>query len=137
MKLTLVKQLNNTFKAAYDSDYETMKKIKVGDFLECDIKKPRNYEFHKKYFALLNMVFDNQERYSNITDLRHDLTLEIGYYTLRRNLSGDMIKIPNSISFASMDELTFNDLYSKTIKSIVKHFGFIEQDILDNIEQFF
>ena len=137
MKLTLVKQLNNTFKSAYDSDYETMKKIKVGDFLECEIKKPRNYKFHKKYFALLNMVFDNQETYSNITDLRHDLTVDIGYYTLRRNLAGDMIKVPDSISFSSMDELKFNDLYSKTINSIVKHFNFIEQDILDNIEQYF
>ena len=137
MKFTIVKQLNNSFKVAYDSDYDKMKRIKAGDLLECEIKKPRNYKFHKKYFALLNMIFDNQERYSNITDLRHDLTVEAGYYTLRENLQGDTIKTPNSISFSQMDELEFSELYTKTIRVIEKYFGFLEADILENIEQYF
>ena len=61
MKLTLIKQLNNTFKLAYDSDYDKAKKIKVGEAYECEIKQSRNIKFHRKYFALINMVYDNQE----------------------------------------------------------------------------
>ena len=48
MKISIIKQLNNQFIVAYTSDYEKIKKIKVGDVLECEIKKPRNYNFHKK-----------------------------------------------------------------------------------------
>ncbi len=137
MKFTIVKQLNNTFKVAYESDYEKMKRIKVGDFLECEIKKPRNYEFHKKFFALIQMIFQNQERYNNIDDLREDLIVEAGFYTWRENFKGDRVKKAKSISFANMDDHEFSDFYSAVLDEIVKHFNFDKQDIIDNVEQYF
>ena len=137
MKFTIVKQFNNTFKVAYDTDYDKMKRIKVGDFLECEIKKPRNYMFHKKFFALLNMVYQNQERYNNIDHLRNDLTIEAGYYTLRYNLENKEIYEANSISFSKMNEETFNEYYNKCLDVIVKYFNFDKQDIIDNVEQYF
>ena len=137
MKFTIVKQFNNTFKVAYDTDYDKMKRIKVGDLLQCEIKKPRNYQFHKKFFGLLNMVFQNQERYSNIDHLRHDLTIEAGYYTLRHNLKGEQIYEANSISFSKMNEKTFEEYYNKCLDVIVKYFNFDKQSIIDNVEQYF
>lgn len=137
MKLTIVKQLNNTFKVAYDSDYETLKKIKVGDLLECEIRKPRNYKFHKKFFALLNLVYQNQERYSNIDDLRHDLTIVSGYYTERVDIQGETLKKANSISFAKMSEDDFTKLYESFLTSIQKYFHFDKETIQENIEQFY
>lgn len=137
MKFTIVKQLNNTFKVAYDSDYEKMKRIKVGDFLECEIRKPRNYRFHKKFFALIQMIYQNQERYNNIDDLREDLTIEAGFYVNRENIRGEVIKKAKSISFSKMDEHEFNDYYSRVLDEIVKHFNFDKQLIIDNVEQFF
>ena len=137
MKFTIVKQFNNTFKVAYDTDYDKMKRIKVGDFLQCEIKKPRNYMFHKKFFALLNMIYQNQERYKNIDHLRNDLTIEAGYYTLRDNLKGEQVYEANSISFAQMNEETFNEYYNKCLDVIVKYFNFDKQSIIDNVEQYF
>jgi len=137
MKFTIVKQFNNTFKVAYDTDYDKMKRIKVGDLLQCEIKKPRNYQFHKKFFGLLNMVFQNQERYNNIDHLRHDLTIEAGYYTLRHNLKGEQIYEANSISFSKMNEETFSEYYNKCLDVIVKYFNFDKQSIIDNVEQYF
>ncbi|QQV90515.1 NinB/ Orf homologous recombination mediator [Polaribacter phage Freya_1] len=137
MKITLVKNLNNTFSIAYNSDYEKSKKLKAGVHFECEIKKKRNYEFHKKYFALINMLFDNQERYNNVDDLREDLTIEAGFYTKRENIKGESIKKADSVSFASMDEFKFNELYNKTLDVIVKYFNFNKQDIIDNVEQYF
>jgi len=137
MKFTIVKQFNNTFKVAYDSDYDKMKRIKVGDFLQCEIKKPRNYMFHKKFFALLNMIFQNQERYNNIDHLRNDITIEAGYYTLRHNLEGKEVYEANSISFSKMNEETFGEYYSKCLDVIVKYFNFDKQSIIDNVEQYF
>ena len=137
MKFTIVKQLNNTFKVAYDSDYEKLRSIKAGDFLECEIKKPRNYRFHKKFFALIQMIFQNQERYNNIDDLREDLTVEAGYYIKRENINGELIKRAKSISFANMEEHEFSDFYSAVLDEIVVHFNFNKQDIIDNVEQYF
>lgn len=137
MKITLIKQLNNIFKIAYDSDYETAKKIKVGEPYEFEFKNVRNLKFHKKFFALMNMVFQNQEIYKNIDYLRKDLTIEAGYYEVRADINGCEIKEPKSISFASMDEDEFNYYYNSVIDVIVTYFHFEKQDILDNIEQFY
>jgi len=137
MKFTIVKQFNNTFKVAYDTDYDKMKRIKVGDLLQCEIKKPRNYQFHKKFFALLNMIYQNQERYNNIDHLRNDLTIEAGFYTLRQNLKGEKIYEADSISFSKMNEEKFEDYYSKCLDVIVKYFNFDKQSIIDNVEQYF
>jgi len=137
MKLLLVKQFDNSFKVAYDSDYEKLKRIKPNEFVECEIKKKRNIMFHRKFFALINMVYSNQERYTNTTDLRNDITIEAGFYTIRENIQGETIKQANSISFASMDEHEFSDYYNKCLDVIVKYFKFDKQLIQDNIEQYF
>ena len=137
MKITIVKKLNNTFSIAYNSDYELAKKLKVGVEYQCEIKRPRNYNFHKKYFALITMLYDNQERYINIDHLRKDLTIEAGFYTVRKNLQGVDVYEANSISFSKMKQNDFDDLYSKTLDVIVKYFNFDKEEIINNVEQYF
>lgn len=137
MKITLIKKLNGTFIPAYESDFENAKKIAINESYEFEYKKPRNYKFHKKFFALLNLVYDNQERYNNIDHLRHDLIIEAGFYEIRYNMQGVEVYVPKSISFAKMDELEFNELYTRCIDVIVKYFNFNKQEIKDNVEQYF
>lgn len=137
MKLILVKQLNNTFKVAYDSDFEKLKYIKAGDKVMCEIRKPRNIGFHNKFFALIELVFQNQEVYKNKDDLRKDLIVEAGFYEQRVDFHGVVHHKPKSISFASMDEDEFQDLYNKVLDVIVQIFAWDKDDILDNIEQYF
>ena len=136
-KITLIKQLNNTFKIAYNSDYETAKKIPLNEPIDFEFTKKRNYKFHKKFFALLNLVFENQEQYTNIEHLRKDLTISAGFYDLRYNFEGVELYEPKSISFANMDENEFQEFYSKIIDVVVKWLGIDKQDIIDNIEQYF
>lgn len=136
MKICLIKTLSG-LKPAYTSDHEKLQKIKLNEPYEYEFKQPRNYKFHKKFFALLNMVFDNQERYKNIDHLRKDLIIEAGFYTIRYDFKGVEIYEADSISFASMDENEFSELYSKCIDVIVQYFNFDKQDIIDHVEQYF
>lgn len=137
MEITLIKTLSGSFKPAYDSDYEKAKKIALNEPFVFTYKKPRNYLFHKKFFGLLNMVFENQEQYSNLDHLRNDLIIEAGFYEIRHGLHGEELKEAKSISFASMDEIEFSELYNRVIDVIVKYFKFEKVDILANIEQYF
>mgnify|MGYP003605637100 CR=1 FL=1 len=137
MKITLIKQLNNTFKIAFDSDYEKARKIKVNEPYEFDFKNVRNPKFHRKFFALLNMVFQNQEMYKNIEHLRRQLTIESGYYDLSVTIHGEEIKEPKSISFSNMDNTEFSDFYNAVLATIVTYFHFDKQDIIDNVGQFY
>tara|TARA_R110000868_G_scaffold22661_3_gene92844 strand:+ start:65 stop:478 length:414 start_codon:yes stop_codon:yes gene_type:complete len=137
MKITLVKQLNGQFKLAYDSDFEQAKKIKVGEFYEFSYSKPRNYMFHKKFFALVELVYQNQEAYSNKDDLRKDLTIDAGFYRVTTNLQGNEVKKAQSISFAQMDEIEFNEFYNRFIDAVVRWLKIDKQDLIDNITQYF
>ena len=137
MELYLVKGLDNKFTCAYDSDYEKLKKIKPLQMVKCTITQPRNLGFHKKFFALIKMVYQNQEHYNNSDDLRHDLIVSAGFYETRVNFFGEEIQRAKSISFSSMKQDEFDELYNRVLDEIVKHFNFGKQDIIDNIEQFF
>jgi hypothetical protein len=137
MKLGLIKQLNGSFLPAYGSDLEIAKKIKVNSFYEFDFKKPRNYLFHKKFFALVNLTFHNQDTYNNIDDLREDLIVDAGFYRTTETMHGETVKKALSVKFSSMDEIEFNDLYSRVADVIVKWLGVEKQDISDNINQYF
>ena len=137
MKITLIKQLNNSFKLAYNSDYETAKKIALNEPVEFEFTKKRNLKFHKKFFSLLNLVFENQELYINIEHLRKDLTISAGYYILRYNFEGVEITEAKSISFANMDEIEFSEFYNRVIDVVVKWLGIEKQDIIENIQQYF
>lgn len=137
MKLTLVKQLNGYFKVAYDSDHEKAKKIKAGEPYDFEYHLPRNYKFHKKFFALLELAFNNQEAYSNKEDMREDLIIEAGYYRLTENIHSQTVKKAKSISFSQMDEAEFSELYNSVVNVLIQWLKISKEEIADNIEQYF
>ena len=133
----LVKQLNGSFIPAYDSDKELMSNIKAGEIYKYKFSKPRNVKFHRKFFALINLVYQNQDHYSNIEHLRYDLTIESGFYNVRYNkFTGEEIIEAKSISFASMDEVEFSELYNKFLSTVVRVFGWDGADIEENVAEF-
>ena len=58
-EIYLVKSFDGKFTPAQDSDYEMAKNIKAGDTYKFKFSKPRNIKFHRKFFALINLVFQN------------------------------------------------------------------------------
>jgi len=137
MKLHVIKTQTG-LKPCYNSDYDIYSKIPLNEVFEIEYKKPRNYEFHKKYFGLLKLAFENQELFSNITDMREDVTIMAGFFELRENkISGEITKKAKSISFAQMDEIEFSELYEKTKDVICKWLGVTDESIEEEIHQYF
>jgi len=105
-------------------------KLKPGEVVMAEFKKVRNYQFHKKYFALLTVAFDNWEpgeinsKYGkpekNFDRFRKDLVILAGFYENTVRLDGSVRVEPKSISFAKMSAEEFADLYSKTIDVLIK-----------------
>ena len=60
-ELALVKGQGNTLIPMKASDIEWIQKLKPGRLVEATISQPRNYIFHKRFFALLNFAFDYWE----------------------------------------------------------------------------
>lgn len=137
MKL-LVKKTNKGLLPMYDSDYEIYSKIPLGEEFEIEYKKHRNLKFHKKMFALFKMCFENQESYSDLNDLRRDLTITAGFYTESANvLTGEVFKHAKSISFSNMDEIEFSELYESIKTVIIQWLGITNEQIEEEILQYF
>ena len=136
MKFLVKKQFGKLI-PVYNSDAEKLKdaRLKEGLTYEVEIKRKRNIDFHRKYFALINLCFDNQDYFTEFEDLREYLICKAGFYTKIKTPDGEMIK-PMSISFAKMDDIEFNNLYKRTIDAICKFIDVEEKDIMNEIVNF-
>lgn len=128
----------------YDSDYDEKQRLKVGETVLCRISKPRNYEFHKKFWALVRMTFENlPERLHRMLDIFSEedmlvsLKLDLGYATTFWHGNRQVVRL-ESISFASMDETEFERFYQRSIDIILEKYlrGTSRQDLLDEIARF-
>jgi Protein of unknown function (DUF1367) len=137
MKFLAVKTMGHALKPAFDSDLEKVKKMKVGETYSIEVKKPRNVAHHRKFFALINLTFENQEIYDNIDFMRSELTKAAGFYDHYLNHLGISCYVSKSISFANMDQFDFDIMYNKFLDIIIKVFKFDRDTIEDELVNFF
>ena len=137
MKILVIKTQTG-LKPCYDSDFENYAKIPIGEEFEIEYTKKRNLLFHRKYFALLKLAFENQSDYRLMEDLRRDLIITSGRYDeVINKINGEVYKVANSISFAKMDNVEFNLLYEETKNIISKWIGISNEQINEEIQQYF
>ena len=134
MDAFFIKLPNGDLRPATDHDRELLKKIKTGQPTRLTFVRVRNYEFHKKYFALLQFAFDYWEPsgrpplkdgwpdpVKNFDTFRSDIIILAGFHDVHYRLNGDLRVKARSIAFANMTEDDFEKLYAKTIDVIIKH----------------
>lgn len=120
----------------FDSDYDVFKKLKKNVPLSFEVKQERNYKFHKKFFALITMVFDNQEIYEDRETLRYDLTIEAGFWNEHVDFNGEIKRTAKSISFAAMDDIEFSSLYNAFVMAIIRVMKWDNSMIEENLESY-
>lgn len=58
VQIQLIKISPDTLTPATTEASDFLRRIKTGTWLNCDLKQARNYLFHKRFFALLNLGFE-------------------------------------------------------------------------------
>ena len=137
-----IKLLNTAqgLKPLYDEDFDEKRKLKIGEVYEADIRKPRNILFHRKYFALINCAwnFANEKVEThfkgNVELFRKTVEMAAGFstpiYSIDRK---EWIEIPMSISFKSMTEDEFTELYERVKDVLYKYF--LKHVTIDEFEE--
>jgi hypothetical protein len=87
-----------------------VEELSVGQTLEFSYRKPRSPGFHKLFFVMLNALYDAQERFDDIDDLRAWLTVGAGYCTFIPGTDGSLCALPKSIKWSAMDDVDFRAL---------------------------
>ena len=121
MECYLVKQ-NGRLYPADQSEAEKLNGIEPNKPIKCKLSNLRNYENHKRFFALMNLVFENQDKYESLDVMRKEIIMRTGRYISHHHLNGAISYHPQSISFDSMQEDEFKQLFSDAINVCLKHF---------------
>ena len=119
----------------YPADYDEKKKLKIGKEYEVEIRHPRNYMFHKKYFALLNIGWQNTEVNMPFDTYRRWVTMRAGYYDIYETPKGKLYEA-QSISFGNMDQIKFEEVYSRVLDVIISDLGITAEDVENEIMSF-
>jgi hypothetical protein len=120
MKIFLRKTISGTWQPVDDEAKEVCNAFAVGDVGKFDIVKPRNYEHHKKAFALFNLVLENSDKYSTVDQILDEIKFRLGYLD-HHVIDGKYVFRLKSIAFDAMGQEKFNTFYSKAIDVILKY----------------
>ena len=117
-----------------DEEAQLLSRVKTGAVVECDIVQKRNPLFHRKFMALAKLGFDiwteinpitvahhGQRVLPNFDRFRKDITILAGFYEPTYNIKGELRLEPRSISFATMEEEEFEQLYSAVIDVLINN----------------
>lgn len=128
MKMMLVKT-ERGLRGVTDEDHQIyirfkqkLERMEVGEYLSIETKRPRHPGHHRKLFALLRLIADNSETYNTIQRALYAIKVVTGYtHPVIDPLTGELTNVPDSISYASMDQDRFNEFYSHAIDGVLQH----------------
>lgn len=119
----------------FPSDYDEKRKLRLGQDYEVEVKNPRNVGFHRKFFALLNIGHENTQLDMPMDAYRRYITIKAGYYNAYQTPKG-LFYDAKSISFASMSQDEFEEVFSRVLDKIIKDIGATKEDITEQLINF-
>lgn len=135
LQLWLVKSKDGLFHPLNQPDYDKAAKIPVMEENLFSVKRIRNPKLHRKYFAMINLIFDNQDNYKNVDSFRKIMQMKAGYYTTEVTDKGT-IYIPTSIAYEEMDESEFKELFEKVWVELQKFIQIDRETLESELAQF-
>jgi len=91
------------------------RRVKVGSTIELKGSASRNIQHHKKFFAMLKIIFENQEHYASMDVLLGVCKLAVGHCDVIETPRGT-VRLPKSISFSALSQSQFEDFYDRAVQ---------------------
>lgn len=111
--------------------WHRLMRLEAGEIAQIEFVIPRNPKFHRKFFSMLTFAFDawepdrKRKTYKgrpvekNFEQFREDVLILAGFSEQTFNLRGEMKVKAKSISFANMDDVEFEQVYSAVVDVIL------------------
>jgi hypothetical protein len=114
------------YQPACQESQEIFSKSKFGNLERWERKQVRNVGFHKKYWSMITLVAQNQEKieYSTATQGKERIHYAAMLILRKGSFFGtdNAQFIPASISFGNMKQDDFEELYNQVLDVLLKHF---------------
>lgn len=110
------------FVAADEASQDAMRTYRLNETYRANVVKPRNLTNHRRYWALVNLVYQNSEGYKSTDHLHQHLKILAGCCSpVVSKSTGEQYLIADSISFGAMDETQFWDFWQRCIAAVCEH----------------
>lgn len=115
-----------------NEDYDKLRKLPMGKAIKVTANTHRNYQFHKKFFKLINTAWeicgeDMQSKFANVDNFRKSALIISGIvdnvYNPRTN---EFLQQAKSLKFEKMDNVQFTEVYENVRETLFDLF-FAEQ----------
>lgn len=107
-------------------------KLPVNSLAEVESRVPRNAKFHRMVFALFGLIASAFDE--DVEVVRHKLLVSIGEFTEVHFNDGMMDRRPNSLSYSSMDETRFKEMFERLVKATYAIYGILPVNIRREID---
>lgn len=109
------KMIGNRLEPVDDAGKDVLAKVKLGSVVMVEYKRPRNVAHHRKFWALISLIYQNQTRYKSPEDLCDAIKVYVGHSKVLRMTDGREVHTPLSIAFHAMDQASFDGFYDKVV----------------------
>lgn len=107
--------------AAWSKFKRRIETMKAGKWMRLEWSSPRNGPHHRKFMALVHLVTENSEVYDTIPKALVAIKLAAGYCDPHIDpRTGELIQVPQSISYDAMDQDKFEEFYSHAIDAVLQ-----------------
>ena len=132
MEVFLLKSPSGSLVPMGEDESESLKRIKSGAVVRCQISEMRNGKFFRKFWSLAKLAFDlssermqprehkGREVLPCFDEFRQDLCILAGYYDVTYKYDGTLRLKAKSLKWSEMSEDTFSALYSACIDAILQ-----------------
>lgn len=119
---TIYRRTLDGFAPASDDAALFFGKTKLGQLVTLDGKRPRNLGFHRLFFAMLRLISDNSNPHISEKAALLYAKMAAGVGEFEPDTRGGQHFIPDSISFARMDQVAFDAFVQTAIPPLVGRF---------------
>jgi len=98
---------------ANDLAADILRKVKLGDTVRVDIKRPRSLQWHKRYWVLVGMISDNSPYTPD--EVHALIKLRCGCAKIIQERNGNITCIPDSIAFNKMDGIAWAQFWERVV----------------------
>ena len=100
---------------AYEKFKQKIKDLGDGS-MTFSYRLPRSGPFHRRFFAIVNSLFEAQDAFSDIDIFRNWLEVGAGFAEFFPMHTGEMVALPKSIAYDKLDQQEFQDVHDKIIE---------------------
>lgn len=129
MTTLFVKRVGNALHADGDESLGVLAGLPFGKSFRADIKLPRNARYHRWYFAICNRIANGVG--SDAETIANIFKYATGHVEVVKTKSYGEVRIPKSISFAKMDDISFRVFVEKCIQCAYEQWQIDPADLAD------